>query len=149
MPGRQQLVLETSQIFTAWEETRNTRRRKIGRFQVGDIYKEVWSTGVLELAIEQGIEVYVASTRRRLDSRDTWWRELVGEEHVFLADGSDDYSSGWMRCFDTLDVPYPRDPDGDPEFWVRAKWELHKHGIQLGDDFVKDNKKLLINEEND
>lgn len=76
-----------------------------------------WSTGRLEQAVAQGMEVFVCSLKPELGPHDAWWRKLVPPENVFLYE---ELNSGtlhvsvigqkaylpWQRLFARLGIPW-------------------------------------------
>jgi hypothetical protein len=144
-------IFETSDIIlVAWNYTAKPTREQTSKlvlkttFENANGVHEVYSTGALERALEQGYKVYVASTRERLGDHDAWWISMVGADAVFLAQSPDPenydetrnggVSAGWMGVYKELGIPWPTH-DGEPEFWTTARRLLSKHGIDIGADF--------------
>ena len=149
-------VFGTSEIFTVhWSADRVELPRhlqnKLHRATMEDDVgiHHVYSTGRLERAIRLGYDVYVASTRERLDEHDSWWVGMVGKDHVFLARewkaGEDvPVSSGWVELFGALGLAYPIAPSPPPSVrlahWTTARDMLKNYGIRLGSEFGGDDR---------
>jgi hypothetical protein len=65
-----------------------------------------YSTGVLEKALEEGCEVYIVTTRERLEPSYGWWMKLVKRENIFLGDRRDN-EVGLRALLDSLEIPWP------------------------------------------
>ncbi len=103
----------------------------------------VWtSTGVLEAAINEGLDVYVVLIRSILVSpSDDAWSARVPSDRIFLADQGIQnmdlfMASGWLRCVEMFGLVWPtegEEKETDSQkpahwSWVRAVW-LPKQGI--------------------
>lgn len=79
-------VFTTSEIFRPYQEKGD--KEPIATFVSPSDRKptNMFTTGNLERALEQGCTVYVVSSRTTLGDHDQWWIDLVGRENIFLAD---------------------------------------------------------------
>jgi len=86
----------------------------------------IFSLGVIESAIEKGLNVYVVTTRKEsqcTNEWDMWWRALVDDDHIFFCDEDERvYDSACRRFFETvLKQPWPKDQDGYDLCWTGAE----------------------------
>jgi len=133
MPETKKIVFETSDIFNYQGISDGPVKFEFTDSSGKD--QKLCSTMVLEWAIEEGYEVFVASTRSHLMDSDEWWTKLVPADHIFLSDVPTDGklverdpSSGWKRLFEHLGIAWPEEPHSH---WVHARMELENHGITL------------------
>jgi hypothetical protein len=103
-----------------------------------------YSTGKLEEALAQGMEVYVVSIRPVFGQQDVWWQDLVAPDRVFNATGifaaavnGDPLEASfvpWRSLYGLLGIPWPegrfRDFD-DPAVWLASQ-----HGVKDGSLFA-------------
>ncbi|MFA5947332.1 MAG: hypothetical protein WC813_04950 [Patescibacteria group bacterium] len=131
------IVLTTSDIMRAHSATLDG----LGNYQ---------STGRLERAIAEGYEVFITTTRTKLVEIDDWWRKLVPDDHIFLAnpqgeDLAEHLASGWKKCIAALGLTWPTlgelkpelaerlgsDWSSKPGTWVDVQHWLPSQGVAI------------------
>jgi hypothetical protein len=131
-------VFTTSEIFSTWQDRRKNLEHK-GTFEGGHETVDIYSTGNLEKAVEQGYDVYVVSTRTKLGEHDEWWLSLVKRNNIFLVEKDEnDHREAllrpWKILYKHLCIDFPTD---DEHFgWQSARYLLNEdYGVKLGYQF--------------
>jgi hypothetical protein len=110
---------------------------------VVDEHGQTWefcSHGVLEAALADGCEVFVVTSRRKLDSHDQWWIDLVGKENVIHTecdpnDGSANDPVVMESWREFIKNRLNLEPISGAHSWMDLMFALQKDGIKLGDDY--------------
>jgi len=103
-----------------------------------------YSTGKLEEALAQGLDVYVVSIRPVFGRQDQWWLKLVGDGRAYNArrslaaamaggDAMEAVYEPWKLFFGRLGVPWPENTFTD--FDDPAIWLASRHGVRDGSMF--------------
>jgi hypothetical protein len=104
-----------------------------------------YSTGKLEEALAQGMEVYVVSIRPVFGQQDAWWQAMVPAGRIFNATGifaaavnGDPMAASfvpWRSLFRLIGVPWPegqfRDFD-DPSVWLASRYGVKDGSLFAG-----------------
>jgi hypothetical protein len=104
--------------------TSDIQKREFTDDGIPGAYKATGSTGLLELALEKGLEVFITTTRSKIVGTDKWWLGLVPEDHIFFADPSiedqeEQLASGWKKCVAALGLTWPTKGETEPELAKR------------------------------
>lgn len=92
------------------------------------------SWGKLEKALAEGYHVYVVTTHSRLCNHDMWWRNLVGNDNIFLAKKLERTTCEWRDFIHNI-LNLPTKPAFLGQSWMDLKDDLKNYGIKLGQDF--------------